>query len=271
MDLVPFTHALGRRRCRSRSASASSSRARSPPAPSCCCSTSRPPASTTRRSRRCKGQIRRVRDTQHVTVLLVEHHMSLVMSVSDKVVAIDFGKKIADGTPARSAARPRGDPRLSGNLVMAALLEVKGLKAYYGQTQALLRRGLRRSQQGGITTLLGANGAGKTTTLRAICNMVRTEGTIRFDGKDRSPAWRPRRSCGCGIAPRARGPRHLHHADASTRTCASPPTPAGTRRRSQRDRDMVFELFPAPQGAPPASRPARCRAASSRCWRSPAR
>jgi branched-chain amino acid transport system ATP-binding protein len=46
-----------------------------------------------------KGQIKRVRDTQHVTVLLVEHHMSLVMSVSDKVVAIDFGKKIADGTP----------------------------------------------------------------------------------------------------------------------------------------------------------------------------
>jgi len=32
--------------------------------------------------------------------------------------------------------------------------------------------------------LLGANGAGKTTTLRAICNMVRTEGLVRFDGKD---------------------------------------------------------------------------------------
>jgi branched-chain amino acid transport system ATP-binding protein len=32
--------------------------------------------------------------------------------------------------------------------------------------------------------LLGANGAGKTTTLRAICNMLRTEGTIRFDGQD---------------------------------------------------------------------------------------
>jgi branched-chain amino acid transport system ATP-binding protein len=40
-----------------------------------------------------------VRDAQHVTVLLVEHHMSLVMSVSDKVVAIDFGRKIAEGTP----------------------------------------------------------------------------------------------------------------------------------------------------------------------------
>jgi branched-chain amino acid transport system ATP-binding protein len=53
-----------------------------------------------------KGQIRRVRDMQHVTVLLVEHHMSLVMSVSDKVVAIDFGRKIADGTPAEVQSDP---------------------------------------------------------------------------------------------------------------------------------------------------------------------
>jgi branched-chain amino acid transport system ATP-binding protein len=44
-------------------------------------------------------QIRRVRDTQDVTVLLVEHHMSLVMSVSDKVITVNFGRKIADGTP----------------------------------------------------------------------------------------------------------------------------------------------------------------------------
>jgi branched-chain amino acid transport system ATP-binding protein len=44
-------------------------------------------------------QIRRVRDVQGVTVLLVEHHMSLVMSVSDKVVTINFGRKIAEGTP----------------------------------------------------------------------------------------------------------------------------------------------------------------------------
>lgn len=51
-------------------------------------------------------QIRRVRDVQQVTVLLVEHHMSLVMSVSDKVVAIDFGKKIAEGTPAEVQRNP---------------------------------------------------------------------------------------------------------------------------------------------------------------------
>ena len=66
---------------------------------------------------------------------------------------------------------------------MAALLEVKGLKAFYAKTQVLYDLGFELSD-GGITTLLGANGAGKTTTLRAICNMVHTEGTIRFAGQD---------------------------------------------------------------------------------------
>ena len=45
------------------------------------------------------GTIRRVRDELAVTVLLVEHHMNLVMRTSDKVVALDFGRKIADGSP----------------------------------------------------------------------------------------------------------------------------------------------------------------------------
>jgi branched-chain amino acid transport system ATP-binding protein len=52
------------------------------------------------------GQIRRLRDVQKVTVLLVEHHMSLVMAVSDKVIAIDFGRKLAEGTPAQVQRDP---------------------------------------------------------------------------------------------------------------------------------------------------------------------
>ncbi len=45
--------------------------------------------------------IKRIRDERRMTVLLVEHHMSMVMSICDKVVALDFGKKIAEGTPAQ--------------------------------------------------------------------------------------------------------------------------------------------------------------------------
>ena len=52
------------------------------------------------------GLIRRIRNEREVTVLLVEHHMNLVMSVSDKVVALDFGKKIAEGTPAEVQRNP---------------------------------------------------------------------------------------------------------------------------------------------------------------------
>ena len=44
--------------------------------------------------------IRRLRDELDLTVLLVEHHMNLVMSISDHVNVLSFGRKIADGTPA---------------------------------------------------------------------------------------------------------------------------------------------------------------------------
>lgn len=50
--------------------------------------------------------IRDIRDRLRITVLLVEHHMNLVMSVSDKVVALDFGRKIADGSPAEVRQQP---------------------------------------------------------------------------------------------------------------------------------------------------------------------
>ncbi|QUS41939.1 ABC transporter ATP-binding protein [Tardiphaga alba] len=65
---------------------------------------------------------------------------------------------------------------------MSTMLHVKDLRAYYGQVQAL--HGLEFDlKEGSLTTLLGANGAGKTTTLRAICNMVRSTGSIEFEGK----------------------------------------------------------------------------------------
>ena len=43
--------------------------------------------------------IRRIREDRNVSILVVEHHMGLVMSISDRVVALNFGRKIAEGPP----------------------------------------------------------------------------------------------------------------------------------------------------------------------------
>jgi branched-chain amino acid transport system ATP-binding protein len=52
------------------------------------------------------GVLRRIRDDFAVTILLVEHHMNLVMSISDRVHVLNFGRKIAEGTPAEVRANP---------------------------------------------------------------------------------------------------------------------------------------------------------------------
>jgi len=50
--------------------------------------------------------LRQIRERFELSILLVEHHMSLVMNVSDKVVALEFGMKIADGTPEQVRNEP---------------------------------------------------------------------------------------------------------------------------------------------------------------------
>jgi len=63
-----------------------------------------------------------------------------------------------------------------------ALLEAENLEAQYGWTKVLHGLGFA-VESGGITAILGANGAGKTTTLRAVCGMVKTAGSVRFEGQ----------------------------------------------------------------------------------------
>jgi branched-chain amino acid transport system ATP-binding protein len=50
--------------------------------------------------------LRRVHGELGVTMLLVEHHMAFVMGISDRVVVLDFGKKIGEGTPAEVQRNP---------------------------------------------------------------------------------------------------------------------------------------------------------------------
>jgi branched-chain amino acid transport system ATP-binding protein len=50
--------------------------------------------------------LRRIHDELGVTILLVEHHMAFVMGISDRVVVLDFGRKIAEGSPVEVQRNP---------------------------------------------------------------------------------------------------------------------------------------------------------------------
>jgi branched-chain amino acid transport system ATP-binding protein len=124
---------------------------------------------------------------------------------------------------------------------MSQMLEVKGLKAYYGPSQAL--HGIDFSlAKGGITTLLGANGAGKTTTLRAICGMVRAEGSVILDGEP--VVGKPTEAVvrlGVGHVPEGRGTFTALSVEENLRVAAF------TRRdkaQVARDLDMILSYFP---------------------------
>ena len=51
--------------------------------------------------------IKQIRDTYDLTIFMIEHHMDLVMKISDRIYVLDFGKQIAHGTPAEIQNNPR--------------------------------------------------------------------------------------------------------------------------------------------------------------------
>ena len=51
--------------------------------------------------------IKEIRDKYHLTVFMIEHHMDLVMQISERIYVLDFGKLIASGTPAEIQSNQR--------------------------------------------------------------------------------------------------------------------------------------------------------------------
>lgn len=127
-----------------------------------------------------------------LSVVLVEHDMALVMSISDEVVVLDAGRRIAAGPPAVVRADPVVKAAYLGGATAArpvaaraagqTLLDVRELSAGYGPLAVLDRIGLQVAR-GETVAVLGANGAGKSTLMKSLSGLIRpVTGDIEFGG-----------------------------------------------------------------------------------------
>ena len=131
---------------------------------------------------RLAALLRQLRDGG-MSVLLVEHDMGFVMDLADRVVVLDFGTKIAEGTPEAIKTNPEVIKAYLGACRMSALLEVTDAHVAYGKVEAVRSVSLHVADNE-IVTIIGANGAGKTTLLNAIMGILPLKGRVAFAGED---------------------------------------------------------------------------------------
>lgn len=126
-----------------------------------------------------------IRDKFHISVLLIEHDMSLVMKICERIQVIDYGVTIASGTPEEIANNPRViEAYLGRRRGGSHMLTVKDLNVSYGAIHAIHDANLE-VRDGEIVSLIGANGAGKTTILHTITGLKKaSSGTIEYNGHD---------------------------------------------------------------------------------------
>ena len=142
--------------------------------------------------------VRRLRDERGVTIMLIEHDMQAVMGLCETITVMNFGTRLAEGTPEQVRANPAVIEAYLGSADRCCLRS-SDVHVHYHKVAAL--KGIDMAvPDDGIVTIIGANGAGKSTTLRAISGLVQiSKGEIVFAG-ERIDGLPPEKIVALGIA-----------------------------------------------------------------------